>query len=64
MAKAIRRLNGPGLALLILLLPAIVSSPGSRAQAQTGGQRPEGMIIHPDGVIDIKQLPPDRKSVV
>jgi len=35
----------------------LISPPNSHAQAQTGGQKPESLSIHHDGVVHVKELP-------
>lgn len=51
MVKPVRLLL---LCLFLVLVPVL----GARVQAQPLGQTPEESIIHPDGVVDVKQLPP------
>ena len=58
MTQSLRRFARLAIALMLPLLPMLISPPGSHAQAQAGGQAAEELIVHHDGVVHVKDLPP------
>ncbi|MBI3779547.1 MAG: hypothetical protein HY278_00545 [candidate division NC10 bacterium] len=63
MTRSLRRFARLAIALMLPLLPMLISPPDSHAQAQAGGQTAQELIVHHDGVVNVKDLPPASPGV-